>query len=98
MRYGILAVAVATAFGIAAGPSYAQADAKAVIEKVITAHGGKELLEKYPASRNKFKGELSILGMDIAFENNTGRHECHRSRRERRRRVGDVAGDLLLRI
>jgi hypothetical protein len=68
MRYGILAVAVATAFGLAAGPSYAQADAKAIIEKAITAHGGKELLDKYPASRNKFKGELSILGMDISFE------------------------------
>src|SRR6188472_1316975 len=68
MRYGILAVAVVTAFAVASGPSYAQADAKAIIEKAIAAHGGKELLDKYPASRNKFKGELSILGMDISFE------------------------------
>lgn len=68
MRYGILAVAVATAFAVAAGPSYAQADAKAIIEKAIAAHGGKELLDKYPASRSKFKGDLSIAGMDISFE------------------------------
>ena len=68
MRYGILGVAIATAFAVSAGPSYAQADAKAIIEKAITAHGGKDLLEKYPASRNKFKGDLSIMGQDIAFE------------------------------
>jgi hypothetical protein len=49
-------------------PVMAQGDAKAVIEKAIKAHGGKDLLEKFPASSSKFKGEMSIMGLDMTFE------------------------------
>ena len=50
------------------GPSFAQADAKAIVEKAIEATGGKELVDKYPASKSKFKGEMSIMGLDITFD------------------------------
>lgn len=63
--YGLMVTAVALA---ATGRATAQADAKAVIEKAITAHGGKELLDKYPAGKSKFKGEMSVMGLDITFE------------------------------
>jgi hypothetical protein len=63
--YGLMVTAVAVA---ATGRATAQADAKAVIEKAITAHGGKELLDKYPASKSKFKGDMSVMGLDITFE------------------------------
>ena len=43
------------------------AEAKKVIEKAIEAQGGKEALEKYPASSSKIKGQMSMLGMDIPF-------------------------------
>jgi hypothetical protein len=50
------------------GPAMAQGDAKAVIEKAIAAHGGKELLDKFPASSSKFKGEMSVGGLDMTFD------------------------------
>jgi hypothetical protein len=43
-------------------------DAKTIIEKAIKAHGGKDILDKYPASASKFKGEMSISGVDVTFE------------------------------
>lgn len=60
--YGVIAIIML------AGPAWAQGDAKAVIEKAIAAAGGKERLEKFPASKNKFTGEMSIMGLDIKFE------------------------------
>ena len=68
MRNGILGVIAAVAF---AAPTYAQADAKAIVEKAIEAMGGKELLDKFPASKTKFKGDMSIMGLDITFEGNS---------------------------
>lgn len=59
MRHLLLGL-VAVAF---AAP--AQADPKAVIEKAITAHGGKDVLSKYPAGKTTVTGELSLSGMTI---------------------------------
>ena len=60
--YGVIAIVML------AGPAFAQGDAKAVIEKAIAASGGKELLDKFPAAKTKFKGDMSIMGLDITFE------------------------------
>jgi hypothetical protein len=51
-----------------AGPAFSQGDAKAVIQKAIDAHGGKEKIDKYPAAISKFKGEMSVSGLDMTFE------------------------------
>lgn len=61
----VSAVLLAIAF---AGPAFSQADAKTVIQKAIDAHGGKEKIDKYPAAISKFKGEMSISGLDMTFE------------------------------
>jgi hypothetical protein len=44
------------------------ADPKDTIDAAIKAHGGKELLDKYPASKSKFAGDMSVMGLDISFE------------------------------
>jgi hypothetical protein len=63
LLFGLLVV------GFAAGQSVGQdnKDAVKVIEKAIEAHGGKDVLNKYKASRMKAKGNLSIMGQDIDF-------------------------------
>src|SRR5579859_7391370 len=42
-------------------------DAKETIEKAIAAHGGKENLDKFKASKSSGKGTISIMGMDLEF-------------------------------
>jgi len=49
------------AFGQGAG------DAKAIIEKAITAHGGAKNLDKLKATRMKGKGKVTIMDMDFPF-------------------------------
>lgn len=55
-------------FGIFAAmlmvPFAAAADPKAVIEKAIEAHGGKKLIEKYPAAKVSFTGEMTVMGQN----------------------------------
>lgn len=41
--------------------------AKAVIEKAIAAHGGKEALDKFPVSTAKIKGEMKVFEADSPF-------------------------------
>ncbi len=59
MRYAALSL---FAIAITAGSALAQGDPKAIIEKAIEAHGGKKQLEKYPAAKVSFTGEMSIMG------------------------------------
>jgi hypothetical protein len=58
----VLTVAVVSACGFAAD------DPKAVVEKAIKAHGGKDLLAKYPCNKAIAKGEMSLMGLDLNFE------------------------------
>lgn len=58
--FGILAVALAAQFAPAADP-------KAIIEKAIEAHGGQKLLEKYPAAKVTFTGEMTIMGQNATM-------------------------------
>src|SRR5437879_5475016 len=44
-----------------------QSETRAVIDKAIKAHGGKELLNKYKASNFKMKGKVHVMGMAIDF-------------------------------
>jgi hypothetical protein len=64
MRSWILGLVV-----VFAGASVAAADekAEAVVKKAIEAHGGAAALDKYKAGKFNMKGELSIMGLDIAF-------------------------------
>lgn len=45
----------------------AAADPKAVVEKAIEAHGGRKLLEKYPAAKVSFTGEMAIMGQNATI-------------------------------
>ncbi|MFO0935904.1 MAG: hypothetical protein U0798_05240 [Gemmataceae bacterium] len=67
MKRGILGL-VAMVVAMGATPAFAQEDAKSVIEKAITAMGGKEKLNQFPVSKSKFKGELSTMGIELKFE------------------------------
>ena len=58
--FGFLAVALAVQFAPAADP-------KAVLEKAIEAHGGKKLIEKYPASKVSFTGEMTVMGQNATM-------------------------------
>jgi hypothetical protein len=54
----------------AAAPARAEdagKDVPAIIKKAIEAKGGEEALKKYPASTSKFKGRVSIMGMDATM-------------------------------
>lgn len=59
-------LAVALLLGLT-GPAWAQGDAKAVIEKAITASGGAKNLEKLKATRTQGKGTVSIMGQEFPF-------------------------------
>ena len=52
------------ALGLAV-PAAGQDAPKAVIEKAIKAHGGADLLAKFPAERVSVKGTVNIGGMDV---------------------------------
>jgi hypothetical protein len=51
-----------------ANVSFAQANAKATVEAAIKATGGKEKLTKYPATKYKFGGEMTLMGMNVELE------------------------------
>jgi hypothetical protein len=60
---------VIAAAAIIAVPVFAddKIDVKAVVDKAIKAHGGKEALEKFKVTRIKGKGTISAMGNDIEF-------------------------------
>jgi hypothetical protein len=55
---------LAAALGLAL-PAAADDSPKAVVEKAITAHGGADAINKYPALKVTAKGTVSIMGMDL---------------------------------
>lgn len=58
MRYAILTLAAAV---LSVGPAFGQAvTAQDVIKKAIEAHGGADVLNKYPAATSKMKGTLTV--------------------------------------
>jgi len=66
MRFTLLTV-VATLF--TAAPSFGQAiTAQEVLKKAIEAHGGAEVLNKYPAGTSKMAGKLTISGFEFPFK------------------------------
>ena len=44
---------------------------KEILEKAIEAHGGADLLKKYPAAQATAKGKMNILGMEVVMEEET---------------------------
>jgi hypothetical protein len=52
---------------LALAPAFAQESAEAVVKKGIEAHGGAEVLKKLIAGESKFKGEMTVFGMDLEF-------------------------------
>jgi hypothetical protein len=57
LLFGFVAVALFAPFAPAADP-------KAIVEKAIEAHGGRKMLEKYPAAKVSFTGEMAIMGQN----------------------------------
>ena len=52
---------------LALAPAHAQESAEAVVKKGIEAHGGAEVLKKFIAGESKYKGEMTVFGMDLEF-------------------------------
>jgi hypothetical protein len=52
---------------ILAPPTFAQDEAKAIIERAITAHGGAEKLDKFLAGRVQAKGSIAAQGGQVPF-------------------------------
>ncbi|HET6575031.1 MAG TPA: hypothetical protein VFG68_15600 [Fimbriiglobus sp.] len=52
---------------LALAPASAQESAEAVVKKAIEAHGGAAVLKKLTAGESKFKGEMTVFGMDLEF-------------------------------
>ena len=48
-------------------PFASAGDPKALVEKVIEAHGGKKLLEKYPAAKVSYTGEMNVMGQNATI-------------------------------
>src|SRR5436190_24074513 len=42
-------------------------ESRAIVERAIAAHGGLDLLNKYPAARVKAKGCMTIAGTSVPF-------------------------------
>ncbi len=63
--------------------------AKVVIEKAIAAHGGKDALDKYPASTAKIKGEMQVFETASAF---TGELTALRPDKVRLELAGEMLG------
>jgi hypothetical protein len=53
------------------GPVRAQEDARAILSKAVTAHGGEDKLSKLRADRVKVKGTLYLGDMEIPFTGET---------------------------
>jgi hypothetical protein len=64
-RFAVLAVGFVVAGAVPARADDA-ADAKAIIEKAVKAHGGQEKLDKLPAHIIKFKGTSHATGEGVA--------------------------------
>jgi len=65
MKKCLLGMAMAV---FAAMPVRADDAAKAIVEKAIVAHGGKAALDKFKAFTADMKGDISIMGMELAIE------------------------------
>ena len=46
---------------------HADDDAKTIVRKAIDAHGGADVLNKYPAAKVKIKGTMALLGQMVPF-------------------------------
>lgn len=71
MRRLLQSTVIACVVGALVSPVRADDEAKKIVEKAITAHGGKDRIEKYKAIKSKAKGVLSILGMELEFTSET---------------------------
>jgi hypothetical protein len=68
MRHLFIVALTVVVFSTGASRAVADdAEAKAIITKAIDAHGGKEKLDKFKASKSKSKGVISIQGTDHEF-------------------------------
>ena len=66
LRRAMLAIGFALAVQVPARADDA-ADAKALIEKAVKAHGGQEKLDKFPGTTLAMKGKVHIMEMMIPF-------------------------------
>jgi hypothetical protein len=66
VRHAVLAFGFLFAFGAPARADDA-ADAKAIIEKAVKAHGGQANLDKFPGTTIAMKGKVHIMEMAIPF-------------------------------
>jgi len=67
LRRALLAFGFVVAVGAPAARADDAADAKAIVEKAVKAHGGQENLDKFPATTTAMKGKVHVMGMEIPF-------------------------------
>jgi hypothetical protein len=80
-----LCVAMSGAFVLMLAPAARaddQADAKAIIEKALKAHGGADKLGKIKAYTSKMKGKVHVMGLDLDFTGSTSVQEPDKMRVE----------------
>ena len=65
MKKWMLGLALAVCVAV---PASADDAANAIVKKAIEAHGGKAALDKMKAFTGNMKGEISIMGMDLAID------------------------------
>jgi hypothetical protein len=82
----------AAAVFLAAVLPAAAADPKAVVEAAVKAHGGQPALAKYPASEMKFKGNMSLMGLDVEL---TGTSTSADGGKMRMEMAAELAGQKL---
>jgi hypothetical protein len=66
VRHAVLAFGFLFAFGASARADDA-ADAKAIVEKAVKAHGGQDKLDKFPGTTVAMKGKVHVMEMAIPF-------------------------------
>jgi len=64
-RHAVLAFAVVLSAAVTARAD--DADAKAIVDKALRAHGGADTLAKFPANTSKFKGTVHTMGQAFPF-------------------------------
>ncbi len=89
MHMQFIAGVAALSAALTLAPAPGTDDAQAVLEKAITAAGGKEQLNKFPAGRMNLKGTLKIGNETVEF---TGQSTYQVPMKEHTRITAEVAG------
>lgn len=71
MRKSFVWVALSAAAILVAAATAQAESAKEILDKAIAAHGGADVLKKYPAGKATTTGKINIMGLEVAMEGET---------------------------